>query len=849
MEFTINCTRVPIPRGTTLYGTPLDIGPAPDSSGPDSDHNTHTSVLNDGGTSNLSRRVSLDGEESGHTLLTSKSQIVSCKKQAIISSFNARTLGPLGRLEELAECSKSQNIDILAIQEHRFHHPNDVLKYHQAGSFQLVTSSAPKNSGNSTVGGVGFLLSARASNNLLGIESISPRIMVLELEGNPKITVICVYSPHNSSLKEDIEDFYTTLRSTIEQVPLHNFLVIAGDLNAKLGPSDVKFTYNNQTNRNGEYLIDFMDEFNLFSANNSFMKPKGQLWTFEYPNGDRSQLDYLIFRKKWRNSIKDSRSYSTFSSVGSDHRVVSANLKLSLRVSKKAASHPMKRIDWKEVSSNSQTSKDFVIQVFNRFQSLSTTDINSENVEDVYEILIKSTEEVALATLPKKKNRSQLKPSSSQRVADERSRLKSISLAYHKTPSQAGKIQLIMAKKDLDDAYLDAEVDYISGKINDLSRHHISNKHHLAWKTVKDLAGKNATSSVRIKGGSAKKRLENWSSHFQNLLGKEARLPDNYTLPSLQVSEPLGISTTPFSLSELKVVIKQLKSSKAFGPDNIPTLIWKDEHFNSLLLNLCNHTFDTYKPPNIWHKSQIIPMPKKGDLSLPTNYRGISLMPIAAKIYNKLLLNRLIPFVGPILRKNQNGFRRGRSTLSQILCLRRLIEESNLSNLDIALVFVDFSKAFDSVDRSKMFEILELYGIPNEIIAAIKVMYTDTSSTILTTDGETPSFPILAGILQGDTLAPFLFIIVVDYVMRISVDTMSENGYQLRPKRSSRYPAEFLTDTDFADDIALISQSLEHAHDLLQSLEQASNGVGLYLNETKTKCMNRCLLNNNNPVK
>ena len=88
---------------------------------------------------------------------------------------------------------------------------------------------------------------------------------------------------------------------------------------------------------------------------------------------------------------------------------------------------------------------------------------------------------MALAALPKKKNRSQLKPSSSQRVADERSRLQSISLAYHKTPSHAGKIQLIMAKKDLDDAYLDAEVDYISGKINDLSRHDISNKHHLAF--------------------------------------------------------------------------------------------------------------------------------------------------------------------------------------------------------------------------------------------------------------------------------------------------------------------------------------------------------------------------------
>merc|ERR1712001_37112 len=208
-----------------------------------------------------------------------------------------------------------------------------------------------------------------------------------------------------------------------------------------------------------------------------------------------------------------------------------------------------------------------------------------------------------------------------------------------------------------------------------------------------------------------------------------------------------------------------------------------------------------------------------------------------------------IPSVGPILRKNQNGCKHARSTLSQILCLRRLIEESNLSELDLVLVFVDFSKAFDSVDRSKMFEILKLYGIPDQIIAAMKVMYTGTSSTVLSTDGETPSFPILAGILQGDTLAPFLFIIVVDYVLRISVDSISEKGYMLHPRRSSRHPAAYLTDTDFADDIALVSQSLEYAQDLLQSLEQASNGVGLYLNETKTECMNRCNTNNSQPVR
>ena len=88
------------------------------------------------------------------------------------------------------------------------------------------------------------------------------------------------------------------------------------------------------------------------------------------------------------------------------------------------------------------------------------------------------------------------------------------------------------------------------------------------------------------------------------------------------------------------------------------------------------------------------------------------------------------------------------------------------------MVFVDFYKALDSVDREKMFEILRLYGIPERIISAIRVLYTESSSSILSSDGETELFSIIAGISQGDTLAHFLFIIVVDYFLRMSVDTI-----------------------------------------------------------------------------
>ena len=230
-----------------------------------------------------------------------------------------------------------------------------------------------------------------------------------------------------------------------------------------------------------------------------------------------------------------------------------------------------------------------------------------------------------------------------------------------------------------------------------------------------------------------------------------------------------------------------------------------------------------------------MPIPKKGDLPLPLNYRGISLIPIAAKIYNKLLLNRLVPAVDPLLRNNQNGFRRGRSTISQILALRRIIEEMKRLNRDFTICFVDFRKAFDSVNREAMFNILPLYGIPLPIITAIKALYTDTQATVLTPDGETDFFTIEAGVLQGDTLAPFLFIIVLDYVLRLSLDTINDQGLQLHPRRSRRQPAIYITDLDFADDIALVSDLVANAESLLHSLEKAASLVGLHCNEGKTE--------------
>ena len=135
-----------------------------------------------------------------------------------------------------------------------------------------------------------------------------------------------------------------------------------------------------------------------------------------------------------------------------------------------------------------------------------------------------------------------------------------------------------------------------------------------------------------------------------------------------------------------------------------------------------------------------------------------------------------------------------------------------------------------------MEQILLVYGLPKEIVAAIMMLYRSTKVKVCSPDEDTDYFDIVAGVLQGDS---YLFIICLDYVLRTSIDKLKKkkNGYKLTKGRSRRYTAQTIIDADYTDDIALLANTPAQTETLLHSLERAAAGIGLHVNAHEIEFM------------
>ena len=257
-------------------------------------------------------------------------KLLKCKQTIHITTFNIRTLNRIGQLPELTASAAEHNIDIIYIQEHRYTHSDDI-KYHDiSNGWTLATVSAWINSINSTIGGVGMLIGPRALKSLNSIKRIQSRMMVATFNGSPRATIISSYSPTNVSEETELISFYDDLPSLVRSIPKHNVLVIGGDMNAQIGKNgNNKYSRHNMSDRNGQHITDFMIENRLTCLNTNFQKREGNLWTYKYANNIKAQINYIFINKKWKNSAMNCKTYSSFQGEFSDHRILTAKIRLS----------------------------------------------------------------------------------------------------------------------------------------------------------------------------------------------------------------------------------------------------------------------------------------------------------------------------------------------------------------------------------------------------------------------------------------------------------------------------------------------------------------------------------------
>ena len=575
-----------------------------------------------------------------------KQTLLKCKQTIQIATFNVRTLNRIGQLPKPTASAVEHKIDIICIREQRYTHTEDI-KYHETGNgWMLVTVSAWKNSVNASVGGAGMLIGPRALKTLNCIERIQPRMMAATFNGNPKATIIFCYSP------------------------------TSGDMNAQIGKNrNNKYSLHNTSNRNGQHLIDFMIENRFTCLNTNFQKREGKLWTHTYANKGKAQIDYLFINRKWRNSAMNCEAYSTFEGVSSDHRIVTAKIRLSLRKNATRTA-TTRHYDWALLNNRDIRDK-YALELRNRFETLQE---KTEKVtpNDEYENFVEAHLDAASKCIPTKPRTKYRVPWETSEVREKSALVKTASKSYRKNPTNTNARKLEKAQYQLAGIYLKEQAEYKQNQIDKIRDSVEDRQSRIAWQTINEVSRRKSTAKAKLKAASQQERVKLWEQHFKNLLGSPPKITDE---PITRIiSKQLDIKLGPFTKEELDSVLKKIKNRKAAGLDEIPPELWKTRQFDDILLRQCNAVYSQNRIER-WMKGCILPFPKKGDLGLAKNYRGITLTSIAAKIYNALLRNRIEPEIDNILRKNQNGFRRNRSTISQILTIRRILEGVRAKNL------------------------------------------------------------------------------------------------------------------------------------------------------------------------
>ena len=772
-----------------------------------------------------------------------------------IASWNVRSMLTLRAKELIIDDLQRHQVSIACLQECRW----DVEEIgSKCGEYKLWGGGAWRNREGARQGGVAIAVHKSLWQCIERFQLISGRVLIMSLKGQlGKQLVVCsAYSPTESDTDSCKDMFWNDVQKAMvgpnggKSTTSRDLFILCGDFNGEL-PSftatslSVGLPYvvgrwgQGDANTNGLRLLEEAASAKLCSVGSLFRRSFKQRWTFfgsfDVVNSrKRREYDHIFVpfgQKAAVQTVKVLRSFLH----DSDHCPVIVTLKSFVNSAKVPISSSIltKRLRSGTIVHSVESA------LYNRFAALEDLETTTTSLDDIWSSFSNIVINVASTKtdLPVAK-----KPWISDATLFLIHQQATLRSEFFQAVSDSVQVnlqaQLKRLRREIHRASRSDYKQWVQNNIVALERAHALGDSRQVYQLV-NLLGKKSCPPASLEGTDP----EIWVKHFRQLLG-EVKSPKVKASAGIQQMEAWKLcdhrlNSATSSMNQWNIpldtptqtdvfdAIKSARKNKAVA-GIIPTEFFLNSQLACKVLTiLIGRIWNGEEIPSSWLNAALCLLYKnKGSKSDPNSFRGISLLTSAEKIMSIIVLKRIKAPLEQRLLDPQAGFRSKKSCANAAFVLERCLEEAILVKELRIFNFVDFSKAFDSLDWDIMWKVLLWQGMPLKFVELIRKLYmTSTISVRLSMDGAwAPAFGQKVGIRQGCSLSPALFVLVLDFALRAFEDICSQQNI----------PVHWL---GYADDLVLISATEVLAQQALHQLQAACAFVGLFVNVSKTECM------------
>lgn len=767
-------------------------------------------------------------------------------KQITFLSQNVRGVKTDTRIVELCRVMKRRNAIAACLQE-TWRKGQEVLEFDQ---YYLISSGQKETTCRRGSQGVAICLSPDGVDawNAAGLEThsdLGPRVVAIRLllkdihKKDVGVFMISAYAPVGNAPEHTWNEFLINLTTCLSRKRNDDILVIGCDCNSSMGVNCSKessplgnfgIPY---VNDSGKRMLSYLAIQELKVVTTCFKKKKYGTWM--HPRSKNlHQIDHMFVNQEMFVRCIDAGITPPL--LDSDHNATFVTLRLMRRLKKKNDNRQrLLALDHSQLL-DPDVKRNFLEKIKNYFDT---------NTDCKYSELSKSMSKAAFDVLPRREKAQPdwFKSDEKNLNAIIDARNEAMRCVFNKRTRFSEK-KLRSLRTKLKVAVRNAKnkwIMHISLSTN------ISIGTKTAWDNVKLLKkGLSKVKPVTQKqmkkpdGSLCKTPEENatvFNHHFEKLYGNQVNYEE--TVLDLLAQRPIfekcdGIPTD----EEIRIAISKLKN-KAPGESGVMTQSWKSlvdsPEIFQILKSIITDFWTTETVPKQWNIGRLNVLPKKGDLSLPKNYRGIMLLENAYKIIAIILHRRLLPIEESLDHESQCGFRPGRGCMDAVFTVKSALKKRREHGLETWVLFLDLVKAFDRVPRNALWKVLEKYGVPVKLINLLIVLHANFTVKFVIGD-VVRTINSIVGVKQGDILGPLLFTFYITAMIetwKLSCDIpfcvfRTKKDYVMTGRRITTKGEDFeLPDSEYADDTALLFESRYHIQQGSISIIKHSDRFGM----------------------